>query len=207
MSLRHTPTLITTLQRSLGTRSDCMVTLDDMRDALGERAFGFLLMLSLAPCLIPLPGMGSVFGVLVALLGLQLVFRVQAPLMPRFILRREFRQQGFHQFLDKIKPYEEKLTRWVRPRYTYLIEGPAESVAGLFIMLMAVPIVLPAPLSNLLPAIVLLMLAVALLERDGLLALVAYAVGILGLCVMFSVYGGILFALWTALSHLMRITV
>src|SRR3954452_19747045 len=67
------------------------ISLGDMALACGDRAFGLLILLLLLPSL--LPGMASVFGTPVLILGIQMGLGLRQPKLPGFIARQSIRRQ------------------------------------------------------------------------------------------------------------------
>ncbi|MDT8266424.1 exopolysaccharide biosynthesis protein, partial [Roseomonas sp. DSM 102946] len=59
------------------------ITLGEMAEAFGDRAFGLLILLLCLPAL--LPGMASVFGLPMLLLGAQMGLGRQMPALPGFL--------------------------------------------------------------------------------------------------------------------------
>src|SRR3712207_6964141 len=67
------------------------VTLGEMAEAFGDRAFGLLILLLLLPSL--LPGMASVFGTPVLILGVQMGLGLRTPKLPGFLARQSIRRE------------------------------------------------------------------------------------------------------------------
>ena len=64
------------------------LSLGELLDEFRERSFGLFLLLVLLPTFIPIPmGQGAFSGGLIALIGLQLLFRLEHPWLPGFIAR------------------------------------------------------------------------------------------------------------------------
>jgi hypothetical protein len=61
------------------------ITLGEMAEAFGDRAFGLLTLLLLLPGL--LPGMASVFGAPLLILGVQMGLGLRVPKLPRILAR------------------------------------------------------------------------------------------------------------------------
>ena len=64
---------------------------------------------------------------------------------------------------------------------------------GLLIVLMSALMILPIPLTNTFPAMVIFLVGVGLSEEDGLLAILAFAIGLAAL----ALYGAIIYLLIT----------
>lgn len=162
-----------------------VLKLGDVFGGLGERSFGMLLFVSTLPAFIPIPGVGgAVSGPLVILIGLQLLVGLHRPWLPRFIAERGPHRHAMVRFRDRLSPWLARLERLVRPRATALLDHRVtSSFTGLQLILLGVLLSLPIPFTNYLFGGLLLLFALALLERDGRLMAVAWVAGILAITV------------------------
>jgi hypothetical protein len=143
------------------------LTLGEIRDRLDERGFGLLILILSIPCLVPaLYGVPQVIGVPIILLAGQLLVGMKEPWLPAGLLARRCPQA----WLDRMADFAEKRMGWFerfsRPRLAVLATGWGERFAALFMILATVTIVLP--LVNTVPSVALALLAVGLIQRDGL---------------------------------------
>ncbi|MFZ2620632.1 MAG: exopolysaccharide biosynthesis protein [Alphaproteobacteria bacterium] len=190
------------LRQSLTHRVGDYITLEELRDAFGNRAFGLLLLLTVAACtFIPIPGLGLILGFLPLILGAMLCAGFSRPWLPSAVLKKPIKQKYFHQFLDKAEPHWVKIEKYLHPRWEWVFHPWAERVMGALIILQSIFVILPGPLTNLLPSIAMLLLALALLVRDGLMALVSYALGLFFMTVLTLLYGGLIYTGYTALQR------
>lgn len=150
--------------------------LGELFQGLGDRAFGMLLMAATAPAFIPIPGLaGALSGPLVMLVGLQVLVRLRQPWLPGFIARRGPARSTMARLRDLLAPWLRRLERVVRPRLVVMLDHwLLDVVTGLFLVVMGLLLSLPIPFTNYLLAAILLLFALALLERDGVLMLVAW---------------------------------
>jgi hypothetical protein len=135
-------------------------------DQLDERAFGLLLLLLVLPCLVPgLPG-AQVIAIGIFLLAVQLGVGRQEPWLPRWFLKAEVRKG----WLDGIARFADKRLRWTevaaRPRWGWLATGAGEKVTGWIMALASVTVMLP--ITNTIPSVGLTLMAIGLIQRDGL---------------------------------------
>lgn len=158
---------------------DEMLRLGDVLAGLSERSFGMLLFVSTIAAFIPIPGVGgAVSGPLVILIGLQLLIGLRKPWLPGFLARRGPHRHAMARFRNLLSPWLARLERMVRPRTTVLLDHPvASAFTGLLLVLLGVLLSLPIPFTNFLFGALLLLFALALLERDGRLMAVAWALG------------------------------
>ena len=87
-------------------------------------------------------------------------------------------------------PAAQPETRLLRPRAVALSQPPMEYLVGLVCLLLAVVLVLPVPLGNMLPALAISLLALGILERDGLWILA----GLVAAAVSAVVVSGVVYA-------------
>ena len=73
------------------------------------------------------------------------------------------------------KGFLERVENLSRPRLSFVFSGPGQRLIGLVCTLFALVLILPIPLGNMLPAAAVSVLSLSLVQRDGLLALVGYA--------------------------------
>lgn len=153
--------------------------LGDLGGGLGRRSFGMLLFIATLPAFIPIPGVaGALSGPMVALIGLQLLCLMRKVWLPGFIARRGPRRSAVIRFERLSDSWLRWLEKLVRPRLIRVVEHPLALVfTGLQVLLLGLLLALPIPLTNMLFGAVLLLYALALLERDGVLMIIAWCAG------------------------------
>ena len=163
---------------------------------LGKRSFGMLLFVSTLPAFFPIAGVGgAISGPLVALIGAQLLVGLRKPWLPGFIARHGPHRHSVSRFRDLLSPWLARLERVVRPRASGMLDHRlASAVTGLLLILLGILLSLPIPFTNFLFGALLLLFSLALLERDGLLMGVAWAMGAIAVGV-FGVLSGQLAAM------------
>ena len=145
---------------------------------LGERSFGMLVFIAILPSFLPIPGIGGASGLLVILLGLQLMVGLRTPWLPGFVARRGPTRHTIGRFRDRIAPWLARLERVSRPRTPALLEGRlSRLVTGALLVLLGALLTLPIPFTNYLFGVLLLLCSLALLERDGRLMAIAWLAG------------------------------
>jgi len=154
--------------------------LADLLDAFSERAFGLFLLLAILPAFLPLPaGAGAISGPLVSLAGLQLLAQAEHPWLPRWLQRRPVSTAALDRFRARLARPLAWLERVSRPRWPAMIDHPAaKAISGLLLVLLGGLLALPIPLTNYPFGLVLLVFAVALIERDGRTMALAWALGV-----------------------------
>jgi hypothetical protein len=145
---------------------------------LDRSAFGMLLLIATLPAFIPVPVGGAVSGPLAMLIGAQLLAGMHKPWLPGFIAERGPHRRVLVKFDRRMGPWLARLEYLVRPRLNALLAHRLSMVfTGLLLMLLGLLLSLPIPLTNYVFGGLLLLFAVALLERDGLAMLIAWIAG------------------------------
>ena len=169
---------------------DDVLSLRELLAGLDRRAFGMLLFIATLPAFIPIPVGGAISGPLVILIGAQLLVGRHRPWLPGFIARRGPHRRALAAFERRFAPWLSRLEALIRPRLPGLLANRAAAVlTGLVLMLLGLLLSLPIPLTNYLFGVLLLLFALALLERDGVLMILAWIAGIVAI-VVFGVLSG-----------------
>ena len=163
------------LRRALDSASGEQITLGEFLDTIGERAFGFLILILALPNFIPVPiGVGGVMGVFVIFVGAQMLCGLEHPWLPKKLLARGIQRKSVEKFVRRLTPVLGWLERVCRPRLERLTEHPGHRVTGLLLVLVGVALALPIPFTNYVFGLLLVVYAVALIERDGITLIIAW---------------------------------
>lgn len=178
------------------------LSLEQLLDRFSERSFGLFLLFVMLPTFLPIPvGMGGVSGVLASLIGLQFLARLEHPWLPGFVARRGIHRSRLVHFRDRMGRVIGWIERLTKPRMQGMLDHPAAHFAtGLLLTVLGIALALPLPLTNYPFGLVLLAFAFALIERDGALMLVAWALGLIEIGVLVGFSSQVL-ALFTKLFH------
>lgn len=159
------------LSQTAASHSVESVALGDLVDRLDRRAFGILLFVGTLPALIPSPvGAGALAAPLVILCGMQLAMGMARPWLPEWLRRRRFARVAAQAFLDRAGRWLLRVEHLARPRWMPVLGPVGMRLVGVLTVGYGIALGMPLPLTNYPFAAVALVLAVALLEDDGLLA-------------------------------------
>ena len=151
------------------------ISVGDLLEALGDRALAALLFVFAVPNVLPVPpGTSSILGAPLVFLAAQLTFG-RRPWLPAVMARRTMTRSDFAALVRRIGPWLARAERLLRPRVLALSSPPMEYFVGGVCLLLAIVLVLPVPLGNMLPALAISLLALGVLERDGLWILAGLA--------------------------------
>lgn len=154
-----------------------------MAQAHGAEAPGTLLLLMAAPCLLPVPGVGTVLGLGLAALAFAMWRGQAGGCLPQRVAEFELSREWAHRVLLFLVSTYLLAGRYARARLSHLAAARSRSWSVFAIGLMAVIVVLPIPFGNVLPAIAIMLMGVGLVFRDGLAMLLGLATAGLALSV------------------------
>jgi hypothetical protein len=153
------------------------VTLREVIVVLQGRAYNLLMLLLALPFLlpIPLPGLSTILGMVIAVIALRLTLG-QKPWLPARLLDRELPPKFFPTLLGGARRVLRFLEVMLKPRQLWLTASPLLVQLHAFIILVAaVVLLLPLPPgTNFPPAVCIVIMAGGLLERDGRFILAGY---------------------------------
>jgi hypothetical protein len=148
------------------------VTLDWLIDSLRERSFGIVMFLIALVGLVP--GASPFIGVLLFIPAIQMMLARPAPVLPRVIAARRLSSPRFARLVARINPTLKRLETVVHPRWHTPFES-TKRLIGFVILLLGATLLAPIPFSHVIPLLVIMMLAFAFLEQDGLVLCIALA--------------------------------
>jgi len=180
------------------------VTLGDIVERLGDRAFGVVMLIFSLPNAVGLgsiPGVSTVFGLPQAIFALQMIAGLKRPWLPRWLLAKSLSAADFRRLVEKSHPQLERLERMLRPRLHFLSSIWAERLLGFVFLVLATIVALPIPGGNWPPAIAMALIAAGVIERDGVCVLIGLGVGAVAVVIAVAVVALGVAAVWLAVTH------
>lgn len=156
------------------------VSLGDVTRLLGERGYGVLMFVLVLPGAVP--GVASIAAIPLTLVAVQLAIGLPRPWLPRVLAARSLSRAEFARMVERVAPYLRRIERLLRPRFMLLTGRIGERVIGLMCLILALLLTVPI-LFNWPLVVPIALMALAVLERDGVFAVIGFAVGcaVLGL--------------------------
>lgn len=150
------------------------VTVGDILKRLEGQAFGLLLLvLALPNCIPNIPGLSTIFGVMMVAPAVQLILGRGDLWLPARVRRWSISRHALQMAINGSLPVLKRIERYVAPRWTFLTKPPFTQLLGLQTLFLAFVLILPIPLGNWMPGITVAATALALLQRDGRLAVLS----------------------------------
>jgi hypothetical protein len=155
-------------------------TLDWLIGSMPNRSYGVVILFLALLSFIPVAGV--IARLIIMYFALQIIMGHQSPVLPERLMLRRFSTRHLTRiplFTFRTLGYIEKS---IRPRWSPFLGGRRLSGAIVFLVCL-VSILVPLPLANVPAAAIVALMALAYLEHDGLLLVIAQAMG-LGLLVL-----------------------
>lgn len=175
------------------------IAINDLIATLGGRGRAGLLLLFAFPNILPAPpGMSGFLSLPLLYLSVQMMLG-RVPWLPKFIGKRALSRGRFLQLIESLAPWLSRAERLLRPRWGLLVDHHSERLIGAFCLVLSIVLALPIPFGNMLPALAICLIALGILERDGVWASLGIATGIASLFVV----GGVVYTLMLSTIFLM----
>lgn len=175
-----------TLERVASHGNGERVTLGELLQSMHQRGFGLLLMIFVLPNCVPIPippGGSTVFSVPLLFLTVQMLWAKDSPWLPKWLARKTLRRSTLQALVKGIVPRLRRLEKLLKPRMQYIRTKGGEQFLGFMMLLFAISIAIPLPMTNFLPGVGILVTSLGLLGRDGVVAILGLLVGCFGLLV------------------------
>jgi len=172
------------------------ITLGEMAEAFGDRAFGLLILLLLLGSLMPI--MASICGLPILLLGAQMGLGRRVPRLPAFLAARSIRRVDLLRLAGTSSRWMRRVESYIRPRPGPLVTGRGDRLFGWLTVYVAIMLILPGPGTNGPPAFGNIVMALGLVEHDNRTMAWGMALTVLGCAFATGVLATIAWLGWEA---------
>lgn len=167
------------------------ISFDAVLDATGRRSFGPLLLLAglvtLAPVISGVPGIPSAMAIFTLLISAQLLLGCRTFWLPAWLRKRKLARDKVHKGLGWMRKPARLVDRVLRHRCTFMTgkRGVQLTALACFTLALAMPPMEFVPLTVNIAGIALSLFGLALMARDGVLSILAFAVTATSLVTVF----------------------
>jgi hypothetical protein len=156
------------------------VCVSDLMVAIGERSFGPLLLVPSLIAVSPvgaIPGLPAITSVVIVLVAAQILLRHEHVWIPGWLARRSIDAGKMEKGLTKFKPVARFIDHLLLPRLPWLTRGPFFYAIALLCLLIGLvtPVLELVPLGGIPPNAAVVAFSLAIIARDGVWALLAFA--------------------------------
>ena len=173
------------------------ITLKELMEHCGRDGMLLICALSTLPFLIPVsvPGVSTVFGAAIVLIGCAVLFN-RLPWLLQRIQQKPLDTARLVPALKKGARVVTRLDKWIKSRALYLTSATMLRVDAAAIILGGLLLMAPfglIPFSNTAPAVGILFMTLGMIQRDGVFVLLGY----LGLVVSIVYFGVLIYLAWS----------
>ena len=101
----------------------------------------------------------------------------KVPWLPRKLAARSVSAESLENLSTRAGPWLRRIEALSKPRLTFLTRDPLDRLLGLALVLFSASILLPIPLTNTVPGFAVVVIAMGLLQRDGILVILGTLLG------------------------------
>ena len=145
-------------------------TLGWLMDRLHQRSFGMIMLLLALVAMVP--GISLVGSLLLVIPAVQMIAGRPAPIFPRRLAARPFPVHRLATLVRRAVPVLGFLEKMSHPRWGTPPQS-TKRLVGIVVAILNIPLIFsPIPLSGIVPALVIALISLAYLAKDGLLLLI-----------------------------------
>jgi hypothetical protein len=159
---------------------DARVSIGWLMEQLGRRSFGLTLFVMAVIAF--LPGASMIVGLLVAWPAIQMILGHDVAVLPRLIARKQVGVDRLAWIIGIVTPRLASVERLIHPRWPTPFET-TKRLTGTAMLLLGLTMISPMPFSHVVPALVIMLLALAYLEEDGIALLIALIAALASLAI------------------------
>jgi hypothetical protein len=171
--------LLPTLDRLFAGPRESLLTIRAFVDGLEDRSYAFIIAALNLPNIVPtgIPLLSTVTGVPMLLLVVQYFLRRPTPWLPEFVARRSLPRGKLQDFLQgSARRAIEWIENTIHPRRDWWVSGTPRKLLLVTWALLILLLALPIPFDNMIPALAIMFFCMALIERDGVMAILGWLV-------------------------------
>jgi hypothetical protein len=168
--------LLSTLDRLFAGPRESQLTIAAFLRGLETRSYPFIVAALVLPNCIPtgIPLMSTVTGIPMVLVVVQAFFGRTSPWLPDSVGRRSMARGRLQDFLARMHPRLERIESAIHPRWSWWVTGTRRRMLHAGCAAIILILALPIPFDNLFAAWSVLFFCLALLEDDGLMAMLGW---------------------------------
>jgi hypothetical protein len=178
----HPPRISSLLDTIANDGEGDRITIRQIVDALGSRGFSLLIVILGLPNSLPMPPpIALVSGFLMIFISLQMIFGRSAPWLPAAVLRNSVSRTDVVKAVATATPWVRWIEKLARPRLSLFDHAASWRILGLGLLILSLGLVFALPVIGQIPiGIALCLMGLGLVERDGYLTLIGFAIGLMG---------------------------
>ena len=168
--------LFPTLDRLFTGPRESVLTIEEFLRGLDTRSYAFAVAALNIINVVPtgIPWLSTITGVPMLLLIGQYFLGQTVPTLPDFVGRRGLPRGRLQDGLSRIAPWLRRIERRIHPRSEAWVTGMPRKLLLTFWTIDVIVLALPIPFDNFFPAVAILFFCLALIEGDGVMAMLGW---------------------------------
>ena len=158
------------------------ITVGEIMQALGARAFSLLIVVMGLPNSLPMPPpIALISGFLLAFISIQILIGWPSPWLPASVLKKSLARADVARAIATAIPWVLWVERLAKPRLKLLQHDLAWRVVGSGLLILSLALIAAVPVFGQIPlGIAFCLIGLGLVERDGFLVLAGFLLGAIG---------------------------
>lgn len=163
------------------------ITLNEVLLSLHEKSFAIMLILLTMVSALPIPAVGysTPFGIIISVIGFQLILQKKTLHLPSRFGNKELTTVSLFRHSRWIHRVFSFIERFLRPRLTFMFAPPFSTLTSLLIFLAGASMIIPLPGTNTVPSLSILLMAIGMLDDDGVILLLGIVTALFSFMVTF----------------------
>ena len=164
-------------------RESSRVTIKHLLHGLRHRGFALLMLVLVLPNCVPVPippGGSTILSVPLLFIAIQMIWGRNSPWMPEWLTKKSMEQRTIDKIIKIATPRLRWVEKFLHPRFNFTSSKAGERFIGCIWLIFAISIAVPLPMTNFIPGIGTLIMALGMLGRDGIVVIIGACVGMLG---------------------------
>lgn len=178
--------IVTSLEVLIEKHKEEEILLGDLVISMEQWGFALLMLVLVLPNCVPVPvppGVSTVFSLPLLFFAGQMALGFSSPWLPYRLKQLKIKRKFILRAIELAKPRLEKLEKNSQPRFSFLFTKYGEMLIGAVWIVFSLSIAVPMPLTNFLPGVGILVSALGLLRRDGIMLFSGFIVGSVGIII------------------------
>jgi hypothetical protein len=160
------------------------VNIGDLIASMNEGGFAFINMLSAIILMVPTPPpIAIVMAFVIMFFSYQMFVGRKSIWLPKYVTTKSIPRHILATAIEKTNIYLFKIEKLTHRRFLFMINEKMNRIAGVMMFILATVTLSPLLFANTIPGIGIVMICFGILNRDGLIVILGYIVGIVGILV------------------------
>lgn len=149
------------------------VTVSDVMDEMNGRSLLLTILILIVPNLLPFVnalGITYITGILLLIFTTRMMIGSRTPWLPGWVKKLKTKRKNIRSMSEKAVPVFKTLEKFIKPRAQNLVSGKIRIFYAFLLFLMTIVLLLPIPFINVLPALIMTIITLGMIQRDGIVA-------------------------------------